>query len=35
MKLRLIDRILIALSGLFLLALAAWMALDALSIVPS
>lgn len=35
MKLRLIDRVLIALSGLLLMALAAWMALDALSIVPS
>ena len=35
MKLRLIDRVLIALSGLLLLALAVWMALDALSIVPS
>ena len=35
MKLRLIDRILIALSGLLLLALAVWMALDALSVAPS
>lgn len=33
MKLRIIDRILIALSGLILLALGAWIALDAMSIV--